>query len=241
MDLLKTAVVDISLLAVTCRALGAKPSDGSIVMRKRLRARVRTQLRRGLRAYVGVLARSEHGAAGGAWLAACRVAAEARMPHALEQQPALQRLIATQAGSLDGLPAERQDLWQLAHLVVVVREGLNSMSALEAGKGSEAREARKAAKSLRRALRRALVAYARALQRARPSARPPMARGRSAALAQLAQAQAELADLARAVAPAGDELPVFIGTASTLLRDLAQDWQVAHLRGVRPASGAPSA
>ncbi len=222
MDLIMTAVVDIATLGATGRALRATPADSADAMRKRLRSRLRTQLRRALRAYIGVLSRSKRGEIDEALVAACRVAAEERMPDAVERQEALHRLMATEAGALDGLPAARQDLWRLAHLILCARQGEAALLGRPDSAGRAADEARKAAKTLRRGLRRSLVAYCRALQGGDKEAMPMIARGRAAALRSLSLLQEPLDTLHRLPADGSDNIPASI---SRLVHGAKLDWE----------------
>jgi hypothetical protein len=221
MNLIMTSVVDIATLAATCRALRTIPPDGAATMRKRLRSRLRTQLRRALRAYIGVLAGSRAGSVDAALLAACRLAAEQRMPDAMERQAELDRVMATEAGALDGLPAARQDLWRLAHLTLCARveedKGLAARAPAE-----DADAAKKAAKALRRPLRRALVAYCRALQRGDMQTRPMIERGRAAALRALALLPEPPDSLDLPDAGAGASIPASI---SRMVEGVRLDWE----------------
>jgi hypothetical protein len=87
-------------------------------LRPKLRSRLRRDIKRGTVAYIDALARTRRGAVDAALLVKCRVTAELRMPHALLHQEVLSRIMASEAGSLDGLVAARQDLWRLAHVAI---------------------------------------------------------------------------------------------------------------------------
>ena len=124
MDLLRTAVVDITTLVATCHALKSLPSEGETVLQRKPRNRLRRDLKRGAVAYIDALARTRRGALDDALLCRCRVAAEKQMPHALAQQDLLVRIMVSEAGSLDGLAAARQDLWRLAHMAIYLSSGM---------------------------------------------------------------------------------------------------------------------
>ena len=98
-----------------------------------------------------------------ALLAWCRVAAEQQMPRPLAQRSPLGRIMMSEAGSLAGMAAARQDFWRLAHVAIFLGSGMATLresSALVDAKLADALEWR-----LRRRLRRALIAYARAALR----------------------------------------------------------------------------
>lgn len=234
MELLTTAVVDIAMLAATCRALGATPDGADLPMPRRRRAGVKSELRRGMRAYIAVLARSKRGVVDEEVLSSCRLAAEACMPRALGLQDALQRFMTTEANVLDGLPMARQDLWRLAHLIVMVRQGAAAMP--EDAPWVE--EAMVAAKALRRTLRRALLDYGRAMQKDRRSAAPMTARGRLAALKTLSRGDRHIAALSGVTAAGGDAR--FVAQVEKLVRDLRRDWAPLQTTSAPPEAAEPS-
>jgi hypothetical protein len=75
-DLLENAIVDVTTLAATSRALRKTHSDGDLAERHKLRARLRAELRRGTIAYIDTLARSKQGVFDSRALSSCRLAAE---------------------------------------------------------------------------------------------------------------------------------------------------------------------
>jgi hypothetical protein len=94
MDLLRTAVVDITTLMATCRALRPGPAAGELVLQRDLRNRLRRDIKRGTVAYIDVLARTKRGLADDDLLVKCRLAAEQQMAHAIAQQDLLARIMA---------------------------------------------------------------------------------------------------------------------------------------------------
>jgi len=116
MDLLTTAVVDIITMVATCHALKSGPTEGEVVLPRKQRNRLRRDIKRGTVAYIDVLARTRRGMVDDGLLCKCRMASEHQMPQALAHQESLGHTMASEAGSLDGLVAARQDLWRLAHM-----------------------------------------------------------------------------------------------------------------------------
>jgi hypothetical protein len=114
MDLLRTAAVEITTLLAACHAMKASPVVDDTVPPRKLRSRLRREIKRGTVAYIDALARTKHDAVNASLLVKCRVAAERQMTNALAQQELLARIIASEDRSLDGLAAARQDLWRLA-------------------------------------------------------------------------------------------------------------------------------
>jgi hypothetical protein len=223
MDWLRTAVVDITTLAATCRALESGPPEGELHERRKLRGRLQSELRRGSVAYINTLARSKRGEADEDLLALCRVAAERQMPRALRHQDDLKQLMATGLGALEGLAVARQDLWRLAHMLVQLRKGLVVMHAVGANVDDDV--GKKAGRGLRRRLRRALIAYARAGQRDKEDPDRTLAAARKAALAWIGKRCAEEADhLGRLEAQGGaDRSAIRLGVVKPL-NDLVADW-----------------
>lgn len=86
MDLLTTAVVDITTLVATCHALNAKPPGNDSALHQKLRSRLRRDLKRGTVAYIDTLARTKRGVVDEAFLHKCRIASEQEMPRALAHQ-----------------------------------------------------------------------------------------------------------------------------------------------------------
>jgi hypothetical protein len=223
MDLLRTSVIDITTLVAACHALKSSPTEGAEVLQRKQRNRLRRDIKRGTVAYIDALARTKRGVFDDALLVKCRVAAEQQMLPALDQQALLGRLMTSEAGSLDGLAAARHDLWRLAHVAIQLSAGtavLRGSASL-----SDAKSADTLAGSLRRRLRKALIAYARAALNAKGAKGRAIIKARQAALVEIgargaAEAQ-RLADVASGAEP-----------GQTLLRqgvmrplfDLALDW-----------------
>lgn len=224
MDLLTMAVVDITTLVATCQALKSGPVGGGLALKRKLRDRLRRDIKRGTVAYIDVLARTRRGVVDAALLARCRVAAEQRMAHALMHQEQLARMMATEAGSLDGLVAARQDLWRLAHMVIHLASGMTGLG--EPGALSHGQPADVLARRLRRRIRKALIAYARAALR--DSGRPGhlIFAAREAALAEIGpRAVADARRLAAIEAGARPLQTVPRQGVSKSLDDLNLDWR----------------
>ena len=227
MDLLRTAVVDITTLVASCHALKASPLEGDLAMPRKLRklrSRLRRDIKRGTVAYIDALARSRRGLVDDALLAACRLAAEQQMAEAIANQELLRRLMASEAGSLDGLSAARQDLWRLAHMTIYLRIGMASLR--ESGASVDAKSAASLATRLRRRFRKALVAYARtALRTKEPRGRLIVA-AREAALAKIGQRGTAQAERLADIEASGDPTYTVLRQGVTRpLLDLALDWQ----------------
>jgi len=162
MDCLSTAVVDITTLTATYRALDRVPSSGKLGARHKLRRKLRAEMKRGLEAYIDTMARSKQGVLDSSRLASCRVAAETHMPRALRHQRALKDLMESAPDCLLGFAAARQDLWRLATMVLHLRQGV---TALKASGGDADRQAiKKLGAQVRDKLTRALIHYARVRQ-----------------------------------------------------------------------------
>ncbi len=224
MDLLRTAVVDITTLVATCHALKASPVDGEATLRRKLRNRLRLEVKRGTLAYIDALARTRRGLVDAAVLATCRLAAEQQMARAMTNQALLCRVMESEAGSLAGLAAARQDLWRLAHIAIHLRAGMAGWR--ESGTALDAKAALALAGRLRRRLRKGLIAYARAALRGRqPRARSIMA-AREAALARIgARGLAQAERLSEIEATGGPKHAVIHRGVTRPLQDLALDWQ----------------
>lgn len=223
MDLLRTAVVDITTLTATHRVLARGPLTGMLGARPKLCDKLRSELKQGVKAYIDTLARSRHGVLDDRQLATCRLAAEGHMARALLHQPELDLLMCSAAGSLDGIAAARQDLWRLAHLAIQLRQGI---AALPSAAGTfDRQEVKDTASRLRRKLTRALIAYARISQRRVDFEDRMIVVARQAALRAIGTGGVAEAERLGAVESA-------IGASHTALRsgvvkplaDLALDW-----------------
>ena len=222
MDLLRTAVVDMTTLTATYRALTHGPLAGTVGLRHRLRDKLRAELKRGVEAYIDALARSRNGVVDGDRLAAYRVAAEREMPRALGHQTELARLMTTAPGSLFGVAAARQDLWRLAHMAIHLRQGI---AAMQAARDGDRKSIKKAGSLLRRRLTRGLIAYARASQRISDSDSHMMIVARKAALRAMGKrATAEAASLGQREADGGATQTVIRSGVVKPLTDLVLDW-----------------
>jgi hypothetical protein len=224
MDLLRTAVVDITTLVATCHALKSVPVDGDLGMHRKLRNRVQREIKRGTVAYIDALARTKLGVVDRALLVACRVAAERQMPRAISKQELLGRIMGSEAGSLDGLAAARQDLWRLAHMAIYLRIGIATLT--ESGDSVDCKAVRSLAARLRRRIRKALVAYARVSLSTKERKGQSIAAAREAALAEIGKRGAAEAERLSAIESGGDPAHTVIGSGVTKpLFDLAVDWQ----------------
>jgi hypothetical protein len=224
MDLLRTAVVDITTLVATCHALKVPPSEGETILQRKSRNRLRREFKRGTVAYIDALARTRRGVVDDALVCRCRVAAEQHMPHALAHRELLARKMASETGSLDGLAAARQDLWRLAHVAIYLSSGMATLR----GSSSmvDAKSADALAGRLRRRFRKALIAYARAALRTKAPKGRMVIKAREAALAKLGpRGAAEAEQLADLEAGADPALSVIRQGVTKPLLDLALDWQ----------------
>lgn len=221
MNLLRTAVVDITTLVATGRALAGRPAR-ELEERRKLRDRFRSELRRGTVAYIETLARSKRGALDAELLAACRAAAEREMPRALRHQDDLRRVMNTQPGALAGVAAARQDLWRLAHMTIYLRQGIAAIR--DQGGRLEGAE-KKSSDRLRRRFRRALLAYARVTHRDKADSDRLIVAARDAALREIGKRGAEDADnLAQIEARGGaSQTAIRMGVVRPLC-DLVLDW-----------------
>lgn len=224
MDLLRTAVVDITTLVAACHALKFTPVDGDPGLRRKLRSRLRREIRRGTLAYIDALARSRLSVVDEALVAACRKVAEQEMPQAIANQHLLNQVMANEPGSLDGFAAARQDLWRLAHMTACLRMGTATLRKSDAS--GDAKSAGSLAGRLRRRFRKALIAYARASLRGKERQGNLIAKAREAALAQIGKrgaAEAErLSDFEAGADPACSVIRLGVTKA---LVDLALDWR----------------
>lgn len=238
MDLLRTAVVDITTLTATYRALTHGPLAGTLGLRHRLRDKLRAELKRGVEAYIDALARSKHGVVDVGRLAAYRVAAEREMPRALRHQADLARLMKTTAGSLFGVAAARQDLWRLAHMAVHLRQGVDAMQ--DARGDGDRKSIKGEGSQLRRRFTRGLIAYARASQRVSDSDSHMMIVARRAALLAMGECvTAEAASLGQREADEGETHTAIRSGVVKPLSDLVLDWSHQPAGGSR--AGAPAA
>lgn len=224
MDLLRTSVVDITTLVAACHAMKSDDAKLEDALHGKLRGRLRRELKHGTLAYIDVLARTRRGAVDAVLLAKCRLAAESQMPRAFEHQALLGRIMANEAGSLDGLAATRQDLWRLAHLAIHLSTGMANLRALTQADDVGSTDA--TAGRLRRRLRRAMIAYARATLRTKSPQHRFIVKAREAALAEIGTRGAAQAEhLAEVEARAKLTPSVIRQGVVRPLSDLALDWQ----------------
>jgi hypothetical protein len=224
MDLLTIAVVDVTTLVVTCHALKSGLAASEEERQRKLRSRLRREMKRGTVAYVDALARTRRGVVDDALLVKCRVAAEQRMPHAIAHEELIRRIMTSEAGSLDGMAAARQDLWRLAHVAIHLNTGMANLrgaNALVDAKSADALAGR-----LRRRFRKALIAYARAALRTKAPKGRLIVKAREAALAEIGPRGATEAErLADLEAGAAGAFSVLQEGVTKPLIDLALDWQ----------------
>ena len=224
MDLLRAAVVDITTLVATCHALKASPGQADPALQRKLRNRLQREIRRGTLAYIDALARTRRGVVDDGLLAICRLAAEQQMAHAIVNQGLLSRVMASEAGSLDGLAAARHDLWRLAHTAIYLRAGMATL--LQSDASVDAKSAASLAGRLRRRIRKALIAYARATLRTREPGGRQIVAARAAALAKIGKRGTAQAERLSDIEAGGDpkHTVIRLGVTKPLL-DLALDWQ----------------
>lgn len=223
MDFLSTAVVDITTLTATYRALDRGTLSGKLRLRHKLRDKLRTELKRGVEAYIDTLARSRRGVLDDGQLAACRVAAEGRMPRALHHQRALTNLMQTAPDCLVGVAAARQDLWRLARMAMHLRQGVAALrvSGCDLDQGA----VKKSGSRLRRKLARALLAYARVGARSSDSEDHMIVAVRKAALRAIGtRGTVEAEFLGQCEAGVGATHTVIRMGVVKPLADLALDW-----------------
>ena len=162
------------------------------------------------------------------------------MTRAIGQQELLRRIMANEAGSLDGAAASRHDLWRLAQLAVYLRAGTAALR--RSGDPPEARLAAALARRLRRRMRKAMIAYARAILRANEPRSRLIVTARAAALAAVGgrgAAEAErLADIETGSGAAHTALRQ--GVARALI-DLALDWLPPAMASEAQPSPVPTA
>jgi hypothetical protein len=238
MNLLRTAVVDITTLVATCHALKPTLSADKAVLQRKPRNRLRRDLKRGTVAYIDALARTRRGVVDDALLVECRVAAEAQMPHALAHQESLGRIMASEAGSLNGLAAARHDLWRLAHLGTHLNGGMATLR--QSAALVHAKSADTLAGRLRRRFRKALIAYARAALRTKAPKGRLIVKAREAALAEIGRrGVAEAERLASVEAGTNPKRTLILQGVTKPLLDLAIDWRRRETEARWPRSVAP--
>jgi hypothetical protein len=199
------------------------------MVQRKLRNRLRRDIKRGTVAYVDTLARSKRGMVDELVLAECRVNAERCMPQAMAHQNLLERIMASEAGSLDGAAASRHDLWRLAQMTVHLRAGAAMLR--ESSDSVEAESVRSLIRRLRRRMRKALVAYARAILRGKEPMGRLIVTARTAALAQIGErGAAEVERLADIESARGSKPTVIRQGVAKPLVDLALDWQPLSIR-----------
>jgi hypothetical protein len=224
MDVLSAAVVDITTLVATCHALKSNSVEGDLIMQRKLRGRLRREIKRGTVAYIDTLARTKRGVVDDALLAACRGAAEQQMGYSIAHRESLSSLMLNEPGSLDGLAAARQDLWRLAYMTIYLRMGMASFR--ESGASVDAKSAGSLAGRLRRRFRKALIAYARATLRTKESKVRLIVAARGAALAEIGKRGAAEAERLSDIEAGGDPKHTVIRLGVTKpLFDLALDWE----------------
>lgn len=224
MDLLKTAVVDITTLVATCHAVMSRSVEADLAPQGKLRNRLRREIKRGTVAYLDTLARIRSGVVDGTCLAACRVAAEQLMPLSIEHQSLLGRIMASQPGALEGLAAARQDLWRIASMAIYLRIGMATLR--ESGALVDGKSAAAFAGRLRRRIRKALIAYARATLRTKANKGQLITAARGAAMTEFGKRAAAEAEWLSAIEADGHSGHTLIRLGVTKpLSDLALDWQ----------------
>jgi hypothetical protein len=226
MESLETAVVDVSRLIASSRAVRSVDISSIRGKARTHQRRLRAELESATTAYLKALSRAPEGVFDGAALRACRLAAEQSMPTAIASVDELLALMDQGAGSLDGWAASRHDLWRLSHIAIHLREGAARLRDLESK--ADDRDAKKAAKSLQKELRRALVAYAHAAMRIRGALQRSIRDARKAATERMSSRCVDVADLLSwlegELSPATTRIRD--GVAQPL-RDLLVDWAAA--------------
>lgn len=224
MDLLGIAVVDITTLVASCHALKSGPLPDGPASQRKLRNRLRRELKRGTLAYIDALARTRRVAVDDPLLLACRKAAERQMAHAIARQQWLRDIMVAEPGALEGFAIARQDLWRLAHMAAYLRIGMAAWH--DVGNPVDAKPAEAMADRLRRRLRKAMIAYARATLRAKGSRTQQITTARAAALAAIGKRGAAEAEGLSHIEAGGGAADAFLRQGVTkALFDLGLDWQ----------------
>ena len=222
-DLLEFAVVDITWLLVTARALHQDRSQPQSAGGRKIRRRLRKELGRAVRAYLGTLSRCGDNSFDARALNQCRSAAEREMPNAIVRQRDLQVMLEQEPDALNAFAPARHDLWRLSHIAIHLRRGARLLRDTELGKLVAG--GRSPGRRLQRRVRRAMVEYVRSLMGEGAPGESPVMTARRAAIDRLdadwVAVAAELARKAGRVEPASQLLEQ--GVAKPL-RDLAQDW-----------------
>jgi hypothetical protein len=222
MDLLRAAVADITTLVATCRALRIFRLTGESGQQRKLRVRIRRELKRGTVAYIDTLARSKRGTMDEGLLSACRVAAEQEMACAIRHHPELKRLMNNESGVLNGVSAARHDLWRLSNVAFYLRLGFVAIRDV----GVHLEAAKAPAGRLRRRFRRALVAYARTSHRDHEGKEMVIGAARVAALAEIGKRGLEdAARLCELELRAGEAYKFIQTGVAKPLHDLILDWR----------------
>ena len=231
MDALKTAAVDITLLVIAARALGAQRTQETQA-HDRPHKRWAKQIRRALAAYQRALWRSDDARFDAAALARCRVAAEHEMPLAVQSQAHIKDLLEGRTEALEGYASARNDLWRLAHVVVNLR-GVRSRLARGATSGLVGPR-RSPGRRLQRGLRRVMTEYTRELLQEPGDGRSAIKAARRAAGDRLDGRCFEFAaDLMRVAAVAS---AVEDGVLRPM-QAIAEDW--SPTKGTRGTDGHP--
>jgi hypothetical protein len=226
MELLETAVVDVTLLMATSRALRARRGDGPAPLRGR--RRIRDELRRGAVAYLRTLLRGEQQMPGAALLAASRVAAEGKMPRSIAAADGLRAMMASQPGALAGFASTRHDLWRLAHMAIHLRHGASNLAVQATD--ADTRELHKTSRRLGKRLRKSLVAYVRTCMRVDGENVDVLGAARRAAVGELgAWSATDAATLAHRESDLGVRRHEIEIGVSRALSDLLTDWAGAGL------------
>lgn len=227
MDMLRTVVVDVTTLVATSQALKCGPAEEGDEVQRKLRNRLRRDIKRGTMAYIDVLARTRRGVVDDTLIAKSRVAAEHQMPRAIAHQGLLHRMMTREAGSLDGMAAARQDLWRLANVAIHLNSGMFALRGATAT--VEAPLAGALATRLRRRFRKALIAYARTALRTKGVKGRLNVKARAAALAEIGpRGAAEAERLADLEAGAACTSVILRDGVAKPLVDLALDWRLAE-------------
>lgn len=163
MDALESAVVDITLLVATARALAQPAVPDEKPRRRRERLALRRELKRAVASYVAVLSRSEPDQAEQRLLDRCRVEAERQMPGALARQAELDAMLRHEPDSLRSFTSSRHDLWRMSHVAMHLNLGTRMLRC--AGVQSKVLGKRGPARRVQRHLRRAIEKYVKTLIR----------------------------------------------------------------------------
>ena len=233
MDVLDAAVVDLTYLIATARALRKEAPAAQLMGRRKTRTRLRDELSRAAAAYLAALSRVGDDALDPDALDRCRRAAEREMPRALACQQDLKAMLEQEPGALDAYASARHDLWRISHLAIHLRGGLRMLR--RAGLGEDLHGRGSSGRRLQRRIRHGMVAYAGALLRGNAPEQATVLGARRNAIRHLdARCVATAADIVSAASGLANADRLLVHGIAKRLQDLVQDWSDAGSPLPRP-------